>query len=163
MNINSDDSMVAGKQPQTSEQWMALAIAQAEAAAHQNEVPVGAVIVMDDRLIGKGFNQTISQCDPSAHAEIQALRDAARHLGNHRLPGATMFVTIEPCTMCAGALVHARLARLVFGAREPEAGAICSSARVLANAGLNHQIEVIEGVSAAVCRQMMQVFFQQRR
>ena len=162
--MHSNDAMAGdAKQPPTSAHWMALAIAQAEEAARQNEVPVGAVIVMDGRLIGKGFNQTISQCDPSAHAEIQALRDAARNLGNYRLPGASMFVTIEPCTMCAGALVHARLARLVFGAREPEAGAVCSRARVLANAGLNHHIEVIEGVSAEACRQMMQVFFQQRR
>ncbi len=148
---------------QALEKWMAMAIAQAEEAALRDEVPVGAVIVLDDNLVGKGFNQTISQCDPSAHAEIQALRDAARNLGNHRLPGASMFVTIEPCTMCAGAVVHARLARLVFGAREPEAGAVCSRARVLANAGLNHQPEVIEGVCAEVCGQMMSAFFQQRR
>ncbi len=139
------------------------AIKQAELAALMDEVPVGAVIVIDDRLVGKGCNQTISQCDPTAHAEIQALRDAARNLGNYRLPGATMFVTIEPCTMCAGALIHARLARLVFGVREPKAGAVCSTARVLDNASVNHRPEVIEGVCAELCGQLLTEFFQQRR
>ena len=145
------------------EHWMSEAIKLAGCAADIGEVPVGAVVVMDDRVIGRGFNRTISEQDPTAHAEIQALRDAARHLGNHRLPGATMFVTVEPCTMCAGALVHARLARLVFGTREPRSGAVYSTANVLDNPGLNHRLEVIEGVSGEQCGHMMSTFFAQRR
>ena len=132
-------------------------------AARRGEVPVGAVVVMDDQVIGRGFNQPISAQDPTAHAEIEALRDAARSTGNYRLPGADLYVTVEPCTMCAGALVHARIRRLVFGAREPRAGAVVSSIRALDNESLNHQVEVIEGVLAEDCSRMMSGFFQQKR
>ena len=132
-------------------------------AARRGEVPVGAVAVMDDQVIGRGFNQPISAQDPTAHAEIEALRDAARSTGNYRLPGADLYVTVEPCTMCAGALVHARIRRLVFGAREPRAGAVVSSIRALDNESLNHQVEVIEGVLAEDCSRMMSGFFQQKR
>ncbi len=145
------------------EHWMMEAMKQAEQAAGLGEVPVGAVVVIADELIGKGYNRTISKSDPTAHAELEALRDAARQLGNHRLAGSTVFVTVEPCTMCAGALVHARVQRLVFGAREPRAGAVCSTAEVLANPNLNHKVEVVEGVCAAECGEMMSAFFRNRR
>ena len=111
-----------------SEEWMRAALVLARQAAAHDEVPVGAVVVRDNRIVGRGFNQPISQRDPTAHAEIIALRDAAQTLGNYRLPRCTLVVTLEPCTMCAGALVHARIEQLIFGAKEPRAGAICSSA-----------------------------------
>lgn len=145
------------------ERWMGEAISLAKQAGEQEEVPVGAVVVIDDEIVGQGSNGTIGLNDPSAHAEIQALRDAASKLGNHRLPGATLFVTVEPCTMCAGALIHARVDKLVFGAREPRAGAVCSTASVLANPALNHNVEVIEGVCAEECGALMTDFFRQRR
>ena len=124
---------------------MNLALDQARKAHAMAEVPIGAVIVRQGEIIGVGFNQTISHCDPTAHAEIVAIRDAAKYLGNHRLAGADMYVTIEPCTMCAGALVQARIARLIFAAPEPRAGAVTSSARVLENPGLNHRVEIESG------------------
>ena len=132
-------------------------------AATRHEVPIGALLVSDGEIIGKGWNQMITAGDPTAHAEIVALRNAAAKLGNYRLPGATLYVTVEPCTMCAGALVHARIERLVFGAREPRAGAVRSSARVLDNPGLNHRVEVVEGVLADECGELMTRFFQGRR
>ncbi len=132
-------------------------------AATRHEVPIGALLVSDGEIIGKGWNQMITTGDPTAHAEIVALRNAAAKLGNYRLPGATLYVTVEPCTMCAGALVHARIERLVFGAREPRAGAVRSSARVLDNPGLNHRVEVVEGVLADECGELMTRFFQGRR
>lgn len=132
------------------------------AAAH-GEVPVGAVVVLDDVIIGRGYNRPITGVDPTAHAEIVAIRQAAAYTGNYRLTGASLHVTIEPCTMCAGALVHARIARLVFGAREPRAGAVVSTAQSLAAPGLNHRIEVVEGVLADQAQRLMQDFFKQRR
>lgn len=147
----------------TGEHWMARALKLAEKARELAEVPVGAVIVLDDEVIGEGFNQTITSNDPTAHAEMVALRDAARRIGNYRLVNADLFVTIEPCTMCAGALVHARIARLFFGTREPRAGAIVSSANVLANEKLNHRVEVIEGTCADACRDVISIFFQSKR
>ncbi len=127
------------------------------------EVPVGALVVADDRIIGEGCNQPVASQDPSAHAEILALRAAARTLGNYRLPGATLYVTIEPCLMCCGALVHARVHRLVFGAREPRAGAVCSQAALLASTWLNHQVTVVEGVLAEDCGALMRQFFRRCR
>ena len=124
------------------EKWMQVALGLAAKAAQQDEVPVGAVVVRDNQIVGRGFNQPIGRHDPTAHAEIMALRDAASALGNYRLPGCTLVVTVEPCTMCAGALVHARIEQLIFGAREPRAGAVCSSAQVLDNPGLNHKVIV---------------------
>ena len=146
-----------------SEEWMRAALVLARQAAKKDEVPVGAVVVRDKQIVGRGFNQPIGRHDPTAHAEIMALRDAAQTLGNYRLPGCTLVVTVEPCTMCAGALVHARIERLIFGAREPKAGAVCSSARVLDNLGLNHKVTVIEGVLEKECKALMSGFFQGRR
>jgi tRNA(adenine34) deaminase len=146
-----------------SEEWMRVALGLAEEAATRDEVPVGAVVVRENQIIGRGFNQPISGHDPTAHAEIMALRDAAQTLGNYRLPGCTLVVTVEPCTMCAGALVHARIEQLIFGAREPRAGAVCSSSRVLDNPGLNHKVTVIEGVLEKECKALMAAFFQERR
>ena len=146
-----------------SEEWMLAALILARQAAQKDEVPVGAVVVRDKQIVGRGFNQPIGRHDPTAHAEIMALRDAAQTLGNYRLPGCTLVVTVEPCTMCAGALVHARIERLIFGAKEPRAGAVRSSARVLDNLGLNHKVTVVEGVLEKECKALMSGFFQGRR
>ncbi|MFT7246785.1 MAG: tRNA(adenine34) deaminase [Candidatus Azotimanducaceae bacterium] len=143
--------------------WMQLALELAEQAASYDEVPVGAVVVQNGELIGQGFNQTISSHDPTAHAEIVALRDAARQQKNYRLPGAELYVTIEPCTMCAGALVHARISHLIFGAKEPRAGAICSSLQVLDNPGLNHRVQVSSGICESEAGQLMADFFKAKR
>jgi tRNA(adenine34) deaminase len=145
------------------EKWMLAALVLARQAAQHDEVPVGAVVVRDNQIVGRGFNQPIGRHDPTAHAEIMALRDAAQTLGNYRLPGCTLVVTIEPCTMCAGALVHARIEQLIFGAKEPNAGAVCSSARVLDNSGLNHKVTVVDGVLEKECKALMSAFFQGRR
>ena len=145
------------------EEWMLAALVLARQAALHNEVPVGAVVIRDNQIVGRGFNRPIGRHDPTAHAEIIALRNAARALGNYRLPGCTLVVTVEPCTMCAGALVHARIEQLIFGAKEPNAGAVCSSARVLDNPGLNHKVTVVEGVLEKECRALMSVFFKERR
>ena len=142
---------------------MQVALGLAAKAAQQDEVPVGAVVVRDNQIVGRGFNQPIGRHDPTAHAEIMALRDAASALGNYRLPGCTLVVTVEPCTMCAGALVHARIEQLIFGAREPRAGAVCSSAQVLDNLGLNHKVIVVEGVLEKECKALMSAFFKERR
>lgn len=135
----------------------------AEDAARAGEVPVGALVVLDGVVLGRGFNQPISARDPTAHAELQALRAAAAHVDNYRLPGATLYVTIEPCTMCAGALVHARIARLVYGADEPRSGAVRSTAEVLANPRLNHRVEVTAGVCEDAAAELLQRFFRRRR
>ena len=145
------------------EKWMLAALVLARQAAQHDEVPVGAVVVRDDQIVGRGFNQPIGLHDPTAHAEIMAIRDAAQTVGNYRLPGCTLVVTVEPCTMCAGALIHARIEQLIFGAKEPRAGAVCSSARVLDNLGLNHKVGVLGGVLEKECKSLMSVFFQGRR
>ncbi len=145
------------------ETWMRAALVLAREASAHDEVPVGAVVVRDDQIVGRGFNQPIGRHDPTAHAEIMALRDAAGALGNYRLPGCTLVVTVEPCTMCAGALVHARIEQLIFGAKEPRAGAVCSSSRVLDNPNLNHKVAVVEGVLEKECKALMSAFFQARR
>ena len=150
-----------GSKPATH--WMNLALDQARQAQSVAEVPIGAVIVRDDEIIGVGYNQTISRCDPTAHAEIVAIRAAAKYVGNHRLVGADMYVTIEPCTMCAGALVQARIARLIFAAAEPRAGAVISSSRVLENPGLNHRVEIESGLCQAEAAELMAGFFRVRR
>ena len=142
---------------------MRRALVLANAAARLGEVPVGAVLVRDGQMIGEGCNRPVTSCDPTAHAEIQALRDAASRVGNYRLPGSTLYVTIEPCTMCAGALVHARVSALVFGAPEPRAGAVESTARVLDNPMLNHRVSVRSGVLADQCAGLMRGFFAARR
>jgi tRNA(adenine34) deaminase len=145
------------------EGWMLEALLLARQAAQHEEVPVGAVVVRDNQIVGRGFNQPISHHDPTAHAEVVALRDAAQTLGNYRLAGCTLVVTVEPCTMCAGALVHARIEQLIFGTKEPRAGAVCSSARVLDNLGLNHKVTVVGGVLEKECKALMVNFFQGRR
>jgi tRNA(adenine34) deaminase len=145
------------------EAWMSEAYALAERAAQLGEVPVGAILVRADEVIGRGYNRPITSVDPTAHAEIAALRDAARASGNYRLPGSTLYVTIEPCTMCAGALIHARIERLVFGAREPRQGSVRSVARVLEITGRNHTVAVTEGVLAEECGALLQRFFRHQR
>lgn len=142
---------------------MEQALLLAEAAADADEVPVGAILVLDDQIIGSGFNRPISSCDPTAHAEVNALRDAARLVGNYRLLGATMYVTLEPCAMCAGALVHARVARLVYGATEPKAGAVESRQRFFENPWLNHHVESKAGVLQQKCSEQLSAFFRRRR
>ena len=145
------------------ERLMAAALEEAQRARASGEVPIGAVVAMNGEIVGRGFNQPISSHDPTAHAEIGAIREAARHLGNYRLTGATLCVTIEPCLMCVGAIVHARIATLVFGAVEPRSGAVVSMVRGGELAGLNHRFEVVAGVSEEACRDMMQEFFKARR
>ena len=145
------------------EQWMRLALELAAEAADVNEVPVGAVVVADGTLIGRGFNQPIGNCDPTAHAEMAAMRDAAAHIGNYRLTGSTLYVTVEPCNMCAGALIHARIEMLVFGALEPRSGAIQSIARVLEDPSMNHRPRVVPGVLANESAELLQRFFQAKR
>jgi tRNA(adenine34) deaminase len=132
-------------------------------AASLGEVPVGAVVVRDGIIIGRGFNRPIGSLDPTAHAEMVALRQAAAYVGNYRLTGSDLYVTVEPCTMCAGALVHARISRLVFGTREPRAGAVVSTARVLDAPGLNHRVSIVEGLLADEAQRLMQGFFKERR
>jgi len=139
------------------------ALVQARLAANAGEVPVGAIVVLDDEIVGRGFNHPVSASDPTAHAEIAALRDAAARVGNYRLTGAALYVTIEPCLMCAGALVHARIGTLVFGAPEPKAGAIVSRMRALEHEALNHRVMVVGGVLEEECREVVQAFFRARR
>ncbi|MCP5349936.1 MAG: tRNA adenosine(34) deaminase TadA [Oceanospirillaceae bacterium] len=143
--------------------FMGEAIAQAQLAAARDEVPVGAVVVLNGEIIGRGFNQPISSHDPTAHAEVVALRDAAKRIANYRLADAELFVTIEPCTMCSGALTHARIKRLVYGAAEPKAGVVHSQPGAFNAAYLNHKIEVTAGVLAQECSAVMQAFFARRR
>jgi len=143
--------------------FMKEALALAERAAVAGEVPVGAVVVLDGRVIGRGHNQPISSHDPTAHAEMVALREAARTIENYRLTGATLYVTLEPCLMCVGALVHARIDTLVYGVTEPKAGAVESTQRAHEHPALNHRLTVVSGVLAAECRSALQAFFRERR
>jgi tRNA(adenine34) deaminase len=147
----------------TPEHWMQSALDLAREAEKQGEVPVGAIVVLDDEIIGRGVNRTISDSDPTAHAEIVAMREAAGKIGNYRLSGASLYSTIEPCTMCAGAMVHARIARLYFGASEPRSGAAGSTINVLANESLNHRVDVEGGVCAEAAAELMKGFFRARR
>jgi len=144
--------------------WMQQALAQAQIAAERDEVPVGAVLVdATGELIAAGHNQPITACDPSAHAEIVVLRVAAQKLGNYRLPDTTLYVTLEPCTMCVGALVHARVGRLVYGAAEPKTGAIESAQRLFETGKFNHQPELEAGVLANECSALLSQFFAKKR
>src|SRR5687768_912237 len=147
----------------TDEQFMGRALALAGQARRRGEVPVGAVVVLDGTAIGEGFNQPIGSHDPTAHAEMVALRAAGQWAGNYRLAGATLYVTIEPCQMCVGAMVHARIARLVYGTREPKAGAIESAMRAHEHPALNHRMSATGGVLEQECREMIQRFFRDRR
>lgn len=143
--------------------WMQHAITLAEKACQQEEVPVGAVLVLDDKVIGEGFNQPISQCDPSAHAEIIALRAGAKNQNNYRLPKSTLFVTLEPCIMCVGAIVHARVERVVFGAFDPKAGAVQSVFQIGVSDKFNHQVIYQGGLLAVECGKLLREFFSARR
>lgn len=143
--------------------FMHIALGLAREAQALDEVPVGAVLVSDGKVIGQGHNRSVSCNDPTAHAEIEALRQAARKAGNYRLPGATLYVTIEPCAMCVGAMIHARIARLVFGAREPRAGAVLSRESLADKTWLNHRIEVAEGVLDKECGALLTEFFARKR
>ena len=142
---------------------MAQALALGRAAADAGEVPVGALVVLGDEIIGSGSNQPIGAHDPTAHAEVVALRDAAGRMGNYRLPGATLYVTLEPCVMCAGAIMHARIARVVFGASDPKTGAVGSIVNLFAEDRLNHHAVVEGGVMAEECGRMLSEFFAARR
>ena len=142
---------------------MRAALEQALEAGRRGEVPVGAVVVVDGEMVGAGFNQPIGGQDPTAHAEIVAMREAAKRLGNYRLMGATLYVTIEPCQMCVGAMVHARVARVVYGTREPKAGAIESAMRAHEHPALNHRITATGGVLEEECRAVIQEFFREKR
>ena len=143
--------------------FMMLALKEAEAAEAAGEVPVGAVIVLDGKMVARGHNRTIYDCDPTAHAEVIALRQAAQKLANYRLTGATLYVTIEPCAMCAGAMIQARVARLVYGCEDPKGGAIVSCFEMADHPKLNHRMEVTRGVLAEDCARAVQAFFQKKR
>lgn len=144
-------------------EFMRAALEQGRQARERGEVPVGSVVVLDGTIVGEGFNQPIGAHDPTAHAEVVALRDAARRLSNYRLPGAVVYVTIEPCQMCVGAMIHARVARVVYGTREPRAGAIESAMQAHEHPGLNHRMTATGGVLEQECRALIQGFFQDRR
>ena len=143
--------------------FMREAIDEARLAQAKNEVPVGAIVVKDNHIIGRGHNLPITTHDPSAHAEIIAMRDAAKNIGNYRLTDATLYVTIEPCAMCASALVHARIKHLVFGTRDPKAGAVVSTLKLLENPAFNHKLSWEEGIAADSCGQLLKDFFAVRR
>ncbi len=145
------------------EQFMSAALEQARHALASGEVPIGAVVVIDGRVVAGGFNQPISSVDPTAHAEMVALREAARGVGNYRLTDAILYVTVEPCLMCVGALVHARVREVVYGAAEPKSGALVSAVRGLELPGLNHRFAVTGGVLEEESRGLVQLFFQERR
>lgn len=142
---------------------MARALELADIAEREGEVPVGALLVRGEEIIAEGWNRPISSCDPTAHAEIDVLRKAAAKFGNYRLPDTTLFVTIEPCTMCVGAMIHARIQRLVFGAAEPRAGAICSQLNLLDSAHYNHRIPWQGGIMEGPCGEKLSRFFRERR
>ena len=145
------------------ELWMEEALRGAQRALDAGEVPVGAVVVLEGRVVGQGWNRNLADSDPTAHAELVALREAGATVGNHRLGGCELFVTIEPCPMCAGAMVHARLKRLVYGADDPRAGSVHSVMQVLNHPSLNHKMEVRGGVLAGRSAELLQAFFRQRR
>lgn len=148
---------------QTHQRWMREALLLARQAADVGEVPVGAIVVQNNEIIGSGFNQPIRTCDATAHAEIMALRSASQFRNNYRLPGTTLYVTLEPCTMCLGAMIHARVEILVFAAAEPKAGVIVSQAKMTEAAHFNHQLSFIQGVLAEDSSALLQDFFKSRR
>ena len=143
--------------------YMQAALAEARAAAEKGEVPVGCVIVLGDRIVARAGNRTIADCDPTAHAEIAALRGAAKELGNYRLNGAAIYVTVEPCVMCSGAMIQARIARLVYGCDDPKGGAARTCFDIFGHPALNHRVEVLDGILAEECAEVMQAFFAARR
>jgi tRNA(adenine34) deaminase len=147
----------------TDQEYMQITLRLAQQGAAVGEVPVGALVVCNGEIVGRGFNAPISRHDPSAHAEIQAMREAAQTLNNYRLVGCTLYVTLEPCAMCAGAIQHARIARLVFGASDPKTGACGSVVNLMEEARLNHHTEVTSGVMAQDCGKLLSDFFAARR
>jgi tRNA(Arg) A34 adenosine deaminase TadA len=153
----------SGEQRLRDERFMRMALGEARRAAREQEVPVGAVVVREGRIVARAHNRPLHTHDPAAHAEILALRRAGRRLGNYRLNGCSLYVTIEPCAMCAGAIVQARVESLVFGARDPKAGAAGSALKVLNHPKLNHQVEVVRGVLAPECAELLREFFRARR
>jgi len=167
ITYNTDRRMPNDQRPATAdsadELWMEEALRCAQRALERNEVPVGAVIVCDGKIVAGAWNRNISDQDPTAHAEIVALREAGRIIGNHRLGDCDLFVTIEPCPMCAGAMVHARIRRLVYGSDDPKAGAVHSTMQVVNHPQLNHRIEVRSGVLAGRSAELLQTFFKSRR
>lgn len=155
--------MLQAQSPDNDELWMEEALRASRRALDAGEVPVGAVVVHQGKVVGRGFNRNLLDSDPTAHAEVVALREAGAAIGNHRLSDCELFATIEPCAMCAGAMVHARIRRLVYGADDPKAGAVGSALHVLNHPGLNHRIEVRSGVLAGRCAEILQEFFRSRR
>ena len=149
--------------PEADDHWMRYALELARHAEKEGEVPVGALVILENQIIGEGWNQPIGLSDPSAHAEIAALRAAARCQRNYRLPGATLYVTLEPCVMCVGAIMHARIARVVYGANDPKTGAAGSMFELLGSDKFNHRAEVTRGVLAEQCSELLRNFFQSRR
>jgi tRNA(adenine34) deaminase len=147
----------------SDELWMEEALREAQRGLALGEVPVGAIVVCDGRVVGRGCNRPLSDNDPTAHAEILALREAGQAIGNYRLLDCDLYVTVEPCAMCAGAITHARIRRLIYGAEDPKAGAVHSMLQVLNHPGLNHKVEVTSGVLAARCMDLVQMFFRGRR
>jgi tRNA(adenine34) deaminase len=148
---------------EADEQFMDLALNEAEKAMAAGEVPVGAVVVSAETVVGRGYNRPISAMDPTAHAEMLAIREAARALGNYRLPQVTLYCTVEPCIMCAGAMMHARIRRLVFGTPDPKAGSAGSIYNVLTDPRLNHRVEVVSGICEDRCAAILRTFFAGRR
>ncbi|HXY07831.1 MAG TPA: tRNA adenosine(34) deaminase TadA [Terriglobales bacterium] len=153
----------AERRSPSDELWMEEALRCAQRALDAGEVPVGAIVVCEGRVVGRGWNRNISDADPTAHAEVIALREAGATLGNHRLGDCDLFATIEPCPMCAGAMVHARIRRLIYGADDPKAGAVCTVMQVLNHPSVNHTIEVRSGVLAGRSAELLQSFFRSRR
>jgi len=151
--------MLGGYSNETDEVWMEEALRAAQRALDGGEVPVGAIVIHHGKIVGRGFNRNLLDSDPTAHAEVVALREAGASLGNHRLGDCDLFVTIEPCAMCAGAMVHARIRRLIYGADDPKSGAVHSALHVLNHPALNHRIEVLSGVLAGRCAEILQEFF----
>lgn len=147
----------------TNENWMQIAIELAKQAAKEDEVPVGAILVQDNEIIGKGWNQSIQKHDPTAHAEIMAIRSAGKRLANYRLPNTKLYVTLEPCSMCVGAIIHARIAELIFAANDQKTGAVNSAISLLQHPTHNHKIKITAGVMQSECSTLLKSFFKQRR
>jgi len=164
-NLPGSESVTIDEQQQlaTDQYWMREALKLARKAEEQGEIPVGAIVVLENNLIGKGWNQSITVHDPSAHAEIIAIRNAGHHIANYRLCNASLYVTLEPCTMCAGAIIHSRIKRLVYGAIDPKTGAAGSIFNVLQSDLHNHKVDITNGILADECSNILQVFFQERR
>jgi tRNA(adenine34) deaminase len=147
----------------TDNDYMKIALEEAQNALDKDEVPVGAIVVREEKILARAYNSPITSSDPSAHAEMLALRKAAASIGNYRLTGASLYVTLEPCVMCAGAILQARIARVIFGARDPKTGAAASLYEILSDARFNHQVEVTEGILKEECGEILSRFFRQKR